>query len=176
MKRLVALAVVLAALPSAAQAHSRPVVPQGNSGADQYVEIIPTAGGGRPSHTVHTGGRRSGGPGALSAGTQQAMSSQGSLGAQAARFAQATAPPNVAVSHAKATSRRRGSAHPSSRRAQAAPATTVPAVPASASSTVIDSLTGGSGGGVGVALPIVLAATLAGVVLIRLYRLRRHSS
>jgi hypothetical protein len=49
-------------------------------------------------------------------------------------------------------------------------------VPASASSTVIDSLTGGSGGGVGVALPIVLAATLAGVVLIRLYRLRRHSS
>jgi hypothetical protein len=175
MKRLVTLVVVLAALPSAAQAHSRPVVPPSNSGADQYVEIIPTAGGGRPSHTVHAGGRRPGGPGALPPGTQQAMSSQGALGAQAAQFAQATAPANVVASHATATSRRRGSTHPSSRRTSTAPATTVPAVPASASSSVMDSLTGGSGGGVGLALPIVLAATLLGVVLIRLYRLRRHS-
>src|SRR5947209_1726687 len=69
---LVALALVFALGAVPANAATRTVAPPGNSGVSQYLESIPTAGGGQPSNTVHShapgGGASGGGPGSSGSG------------------------------------------------------------------------------------------------------------
>ena len=57
MRRVAIALAILLALPAVAEASSRTLAPPGNSGVSQYVETVPTAGGGRPTSTVHPGGR-----------------------------------------------------------------------------------------------------------------------
>lgn len=186
--RSLALALLLVALtPLAAQARNHPVVPPSNSGADQYVEIIPTAGGGRPTHGIHAPGHAGGGhgPSAPSGGARSgsgsavpssavpgsaghAMAGQGRLGAAALAFAQATAPPTRA--RGGATTNPIAHAAGAAGQAAAPASTAVDERPASAS--VLDSLSGGSAGGLGVALPILLGVILVAAVAVR-WRRRR---
>src|SRR5450755_4791693 len=64
--KVVLLALLIAlgvAVP--AEARFRTIAPPGNSGVGQYVETLPTAGGSRPTNTVHpvAGGSHGGGGG-----------------------------------------------------------------------------------------------------------------
>ena len=53
MRRVgLALAILLAA-PAWAQARVHTIAPPGNSGVSQYLETLPTAGGGQPTNSVH---------------------------------------------------------------------------------------------------------------------------
>ena len=106
MRRVAIALALLLALPASAEA-SKTIAPPGNSGVGQYVETVPTAGGGRPTSTVHPGGGavgHPGGPGGTSSGggagggsaitpsTQHALAAQGPAGVAAAALAEATAP------------------------------------------------------------------------------------
>jgi len=181
MKRVALALAVLLVAPAWAQARVHTIAPPGNSGVGQYLETVPTAGGGQPTNTVHphTGGvvsgRSGGGPtgGNTGAGasvtvapsTRRALAAQGPTGAAAAALAQATAPSGAQ------------SSPDASRAAQASPP------PSSATSSrdglspaasVFKAFTGStSKGGLGPLLPIVLiGSVLAGAVL-ALVRRRR---
>ncbi len=62
-RTLLTLVLAFAVVPAVGQARNRTIAPPGNSGVGQYVESIPTAGGSRPTNTVHPlgGGSNSGG-------------------------------------------------------------------------------------------------------------------
>jgi len=143
----VGLLVVLLA-PAAANSKSRTVAPPGNSGVDQYVEVIPTAQGGQPSLSIHPGGGGGGGGGVggaggngaaggggtgggggassgsapLSASTQQALLTQGHDGSATAAFARATAPAGL---HGRPAARASGSTPPSPSGAGSSPVSAV---------------------------------------------------
>lgn len=166
------------------------VAPPGNSGVGQYVEVIPTAGGGRPSSTVHSGGAgtvhngsggggtssssgggsgsgssggaaNSGGSGSISAGTQQALARQGPAGRAAASLAKATAPAGVKPTDVKNRPRPRGSG--ASGNGGSSPV-----------STIFKALTGsGSRGGLGPVLPIILIVAALSAAALALLRRRR---
>ncbi len=188
--RRVAIALaILFAVPASAEASSRTLAPPGNSGVGQYVETVPTAGGGRPTNTVHPGGgtvghpggpggtssgggtggggsgRGGGGDGAIPASTQHALAAQGPAGVAAAALAEATAP-----------SRPRSAA----RTGSAGPASSVSAASASEGSSptasVFKALSGStSGGGIGPLLPIVLIGSVLAAAVLALVRRRRTS-
>ena len=182
-----ALALMLAA-PASAEASNRTIAPPGNSGVGQYVETVPTAGGGRPTGTVHpVGGAvgRPGGPGGTSSGgggaarggsaitpsTQHALAKQGPAGVAAAALAEATAP-----------QRPRSSARAGHRTSSFAtgPASSASAASASEGSSpaasVVKALSGStSGGGLGPLLPIVLIGSVLAAAVLALMRRRRTS-
>src|SRR5579875_1177158 len=97
---LAALACAIAPAAARASAAPKPYVPAGNSAASQYVEVVPTAGGGSATApiTEHRGGTaagvtNTGSP--LSPAVRTALRHQGSDGAGATAFAAATAPASV---------------------------------------------------------------------------------
>jgi hypothetical protein len=176
------------ALPSGALAAVPPnhttVVPPGDSGANQYVEVIPTAGGGTPDSGVRTSTRHP--AGAVSSSTLSTLSHRGSAGTQAAALAVATAPATSAgtsvAPHPGATTGRHRAAPASSRRAthhSAAAATRPPAPPASgtmAPAAAILHTATGTGGGLGSVLPVLLIALAAGGVGLAIGQRRRHTA
>jgi hypothetical protein len=119
---IVAVLVATLALTGVAQARGNGLLPPGNSGATQYLETIPTAGGGRPTDTLHvtqhhsgsgsatgggsaggsTGGSTSGAAGGAAAplapvalSTRHALKPYHKAGLETYRFAEATAPASV---------------------------------------------------------------------------------
>jgi hypothetical protein len=97
VKAAILAVVLLMAVPSAASARVRKFAPPGNSAINQYVENVPTAGGGRPTGTIKKGGG-GGGSGVLSKAIQGALAHDGANGRAAAALASATAPsPNNAL-------------------------------------------------------------------------------
>jgi hypothetical protein len=179
------------ALPSGALAAVPPnhttVVPPGDSGANQYVEVIPTAGGGTPDSGVRPSTHRS--AAAVSSSTLSTLSHQGSAGQQAAALALATAPSTSASTSATPQSRpssgRPHAARASSHRAtghSAAPATRPPAPPAppatgamAPAAAILHTATG-TGGGLGSVLPVLLIALAAGGVGLAIGQRRRHAA
>jgi hypothetical protein len=163
---LLAAGALLAVLALPAPAGAANFIPPGNSGVDQYRESIPDAGG---SGTVprHRGGRHNA---AVSPGTRSQLNALGSEGRRPAEAADTTAPAGVGETSAKAGRKQ---------------ATDQPAGALSGSTTVEDTGSGdsplstltrvlttgsGSGKGLGVALPLLLAAGVfmaAGLVLRR---------
>jgi hypothetical protein len=127
----------------------------GNSSVDQYTESVPTAGGG--SHNSGSGG--SNGSSAIPQSTAQSLDSQGSTGQAAANLAEATAPKRVPSHHKKHagnSQRDRGSS--------VAPVAHPGDGPSAGQSL------GGDSGGIGLALPIFIGASLlaaAAVVAVR---------
>jgi hypothetical protein len=179
MKRVVLALAILLVVPAWAQARVHTVAPPGNSSVGQYLETVPTAGGGQPTNTVHphTGGAvsgRSGGGGptggntgagasvTVPPSTRRALAAQGPTGAAAAALAQATAPAQSAphASHGDQTS--------------PPPSATSSRDGLSPAVSVFKAFTGStSKGGLGPLLPIVLiGSVLAGAVL-ALVRRRR---
>jgi hypothetical protein len=148
-------ALYLYATPADAQT---PVAPPGNSGVSQYLEAVPGAGGNRPYNP------RSGGNShrhVLAKRVQQALTAAGPAGKAAAAFAQTTAPAATGSNH-------RG--RPGSGGA-AAPLTAGggPATPSAIGHGLLGS-PGDSVGGLGIALPILLAVMVAGAGLAFLRR------
>jgi hypothetical protein len=171
------------ALPSAAAAkHHGPSFPSGNSAVNQYVEVVPTASGGKPSRNIHPtvgggGSSKGGGPTAVAPSTSAALARSGAIGQQAAAIAQATAPSGVHGATASTGPTGRGSGSgvrgtlPNAGQASATGATGGAATPAahskSPSSQVLAALSGSTThGGLGVLLPVLLAvAVIAGAVI-----------
>lgn len=180
-------------LAPGALAHPHVYVPPGNSGAQQYVESVPTASGSRPTLNIHSqpppgssasgggpggaggsggagspangGGASTGGGPAVAPSTRRALARGGHLGRRAAAFALATAPAGV-----------RGLT------ARSGPAPEPPAAGSggpSILSQVLDALGGTSGQtGLGLALPLILLLTLVagiGSALARRQATRRRT-
>jgi hypothetical protein len=101
MKAFLACVIAALALPSAAGAALTPVIPPGNSAANQYVESVPTAGGGTSSTVVFKGGH-GGRPGHAStpavATSQSYLQRQGTDGRGLTALLRATAAPASAGS------------------------------------------------------------------------------
>jgi hypothetical protein len=196
MRRVGLVLAILLATPAWAQARVHTIAPPGNSGVGQYLETVPTAGGGQPSDTVHprTGGvgaghsgraggpPSSGGPGPTG-GSGGAGATGGSAGATIAPSTQRAldqqGPAGVAAAAlAQATAPRgAGSPAPVDR---AGPSSSVSAASSSdgssPASSVFKAFTGSSsGGGLGSLLPIVLIGTVLAAAVLALVRRRRTS-
>jgi hypothetical protein len=130
-------AAILLGIPASAGA-SRVIAPPGNSGVGQYVEVVPTAGGGSPVGS-HPPGRGA----ALPASTVKRLNGLGPDGKALAAFAQQTGTPRAAVHRPSSPG-----AKPSS---PAGPQVLPPASPLRASAPA-------AVGGLGVGLLIALGA------------------
>jgi hypothetical protein len=162
-----ALAIGLVALllvPGAASAkhcgtHTRN--PAGNSESEQYGETVPGACGNK----VPGGG--AGSPGTASPATQHELQSLGPAGRATATLAQATSPGGKALQRAVRSSG-----------GESGGSAAVPAGKGEGTSlgsllaALSRALTGDSSGGVGILLPLVLAAVAAGGIAIALRRRR----
>lgn len=91
MRAFLIAAALSLAFPAAGAAKLRPYIPPGNSGANEYVESVPTAGGSNATGNVI----ESGGGSALAPGTQSALARQGRDGRATAAVANETAPRNL---------------------------------------------------------------------------------
>ncbi len=182
MKSLIVAVVVALAIPASAVASTQYYIPPGNSGGNQYVESVPSAGGSTPANRI---GHSRGSGGALSPGTQSSLLQYGSTGRQTAAFANATAPGAGAEAHGGGGSHTRaaggpvgGSGGSGGSTGPAGSSTGSGAVTPSGSSpalSVARSLTGlGGHGGFGL-LPVALIAVVLAVGAIALRR-RRHAS
>lgn len=168
MKALGAGLLIALLLPASAVAHGRTVAPPGNSGVGQYLETIPTAGGGRPTGTVRPGG---GGPKALSPTVERAFAKQGAVGRSAAALANATAPVSASSAQRSAPSQSRGSA---ASRTTPQSALSTSRGGDSPASSLAKALTGSSsGGGLGLLLPAILVMFAIGGGVLALLRRRR---
>jgi hypothetical protein len=152
-------------MPGGAVARARNVVPPDNSGANQYVEVIPTASGGKPSHRITGSSGGSSAQTAIAPSTEQALAQQGTAGVQALALARATAP--AGLRHAATTPA-----------IATAPVTTTPAPAAGGSSPaseVVRAVTS-TQGGLGPLLPVILVVTLLGAVALTISQRRRRST
>jgi hypothetical protein len=136
------------------------VAPPGNSGATQYQENVPSATGGVPVTNLPAAGGTSH---PLPHGVVTQLDRAGAAGRAAAQLADRTAPPVV----------RHRSTTPGG---ESSGGSSVPAVaPQSPSvgSQIAGAVIGGSGGGLGLLLPVVLAGSLALAVAVVLVRRKR---
>jgi hypothetical protein len=142
----VALAALAALGAPAAAAAARVIAPPGNSGVGQYVEVVPTAGGGVP-----VGGAQPGKGPVLPASTVRRLTASGPEGKALAAFAQSTGTPTGSGAH-----------RPSSAAKQPSPS----GLRSSAQYPVLRGTPHGSAGGLGLGLPLVLGAiALVGAAL-----------
>lgn len=141
---------LLLLLPGAASAAV--CAPPGNSGVSQYVEVVPGAG---CNH--RTGGGSGSQGGSLPPGAASQLRSQGGAGAAVAQLVHAT-----------------GTAPRSSTRHGAGAGVNVPASPGrSLLPALLHPVVSGSGGGLGVLLPVILGAALMAALAAALLRRRR---
>lgn len=182
---LLSVSLLLFALDaSAARATPPASVPPGQSAASQYTEDVPTAGGNRPTSSIHrpasgpTGSGHGGGPSSgatspITRGTAHQMSST-PAGSAAVALAQAltpTVPSSSRIRHHPPTGPH--SPRSPSHRHQARTVSTAAAVHAPAAQ-VLRTLTGAdAGSGIGVLFPIILISSLLLATGVGLLRLRR---
>ena len=141
---LVALALV--ALPSAASAQAT-TAPPGNSAIDEYLETVPSATGNQRPGTPGTGGKNDS---VLTKAERTKLEQLGPDGKALADAIDATAPP---------------AAKPGQKLDESAGAGRSPI------GAVLEAVTGtGSGGGMGIFLPLILLASLLGVIALALRR------
>lgn len=163
------LLALLAAAPALAQ--DKTVAPPGNSGVDEYLEVVPGAGGDTPASGGGTGG--SGG----SSGSQTPSSTLGSKtatqleqlgtdGKKAAQLAAAGAPTDRATARKQAKSDVLGS--------EAQQGKSIASDGGDRVGTIATALSG-EGGGMGLLFPLLLGGTLAAALaLFAARRVSRH--
>jgi hypothetical protein len=154
----------IAALSFPAAAVAVVCAPPGDSGVDQYFETIPGSscnvappGFGGPGSTSSSGGT---GNVHLAPSASRQLAAQGPAGQAVARFIASTAPPAATTSNSHHAHAEHGSA------AGSQPGAPSPAAPKAAGEGLIAGVlgpivSGSAAGGVGVLLPIFLAAVLA---------------
>ena len=131
---LLTLLALAGATPAAAQ--TTKVAPPGNSGVNEYLETVPTAGGGEPSSTHGSGGGAS-----LPASVRSALAKQGPDGRAALSTAEAGAPGAGKGGHAPAKLSPQDVHEPSGQNLPSA---------------IAHALGGSDSGGMGIWLPILL--------------------
>lgn len=175
ISKIVAFATLVAALALPAQALAEYYVPPGNSAANQYTESLPSAGG-------ESAGKGSGGGGStspeksLGARNAHRLEAQGPAGKAAAEVAAETAPPASLVVAADRLSHSRGGGHQSQGNqgnkggggggaSQAGTAHVSQPSGSSGLGEIVAQATGSSDdGNLGLWLPLVILATLAGSI------------
>jgi len=196
--RAILLGVLVAlALPASAVAArgslfppgSHPVVPTGNSGADQYVESVPSADGNRSSSAVSSGessgASRSSATGPVPQPTQDALINNGLDGARTLEFARATAPKRKRPAPSKTrlpAHRRSGARQDSSVGGSAGGGSagggsaggggSTAGTGSSPTATILKSVTGFAQGAGGPVLPAILIVSLLGAGAVALRRTR----
>lgn len=203
MRRIAVVCLVSLALPAAASAHKTPF-PTGNSGVNQYLEIVPSATGGQPSNSIHPksgigggsgggkGGSGSSGSGGSASGASgpsgSASGTSGPTGSSAA-LAPATTHALVArgqdgvraaaLALASAPAGLHGTPAARSTRSGASEVTTPTSGPApnrSAASGVLDAFSGSAAnGGLGPILPAALIVAMIGAAVAVIRRRTRLS-
>jgi hypothetical protein len=153
---LAPIAVAVLALAGPAPALAVSVAPPGNSGVDEYLETVPTAGGNAPSS-----GAPSGGHGHLPAAVTKALAARGADGRATAALAAGTAPSGPARSTPPAGLPARELREPSG---------------SSVPSAIARALGGEGAGGMGVWLPILLALSALGIGGVAVARRRSGSA
>jgi hypothetical protein len=180
MRALILGLIVTVALPAAAGAAGRPLVPQGNSGANQYVESIPTAGGQRS--TISVGPNQTGSSGSSSSSSiltpavRAALASQGHDGRQTAALARAYAPATGSRGRSRGGSvlTGGGSSGAGSGGGDAPTGGTHAGTGSSPSALLVRSVTGfGGQGGLGPGLSAVLLLSALGAGVLAVLRRRR---
>jgi hypothetical protein len=175
---VLALTVValVSAVPAAAKTCYKDIVPPGQSGSSQYVEVIPTTCGSATPPSVgkgSSGGR--GGPishlGQGAAGVR-ALSHMGAQGQAAAALAAATAPAGVA--HSSKTGGRGSSATGAAGSRSERPLG-IPSVHGSSAGALGSALAGSHGSGLGSLLPILMGV-LFGVAVAAGVARARHAT
>jgi hypothetical protein len=179
---LFALLLVFFAAPALGSAHEKGTtyVPPGVSGASQYVEVVPSAGGPKPASSTQQhqhqttgvvgGGSGSGGGGtgggtgsAISPATVHALDSQGSAGTSAASLAVAGAP---AAKHRASTSQGNSGSGPK-------PATLDTGKASGLAAGQVLKTAVGASGGMGAVLPLILIGSLVIASGIGIVKIRR---
>lgn len=161
MRALLIAAALSLALPAAGAAKLRPYIPPGNSGANEYVESVPTAAGNNSTGNVIGSGAS--GPSVLAPYTRSALASQGRDGRATAALANATAPPTLRGRHQRHVGPGAGGSSGAGSSGAGSSGGGVPAGSGgSPAAAVLKSLFGLQGGG-GAVLPVLLI--LAALVL-----------
>jgi hypothetical protein len=157
-------------LPGAALAQENTLAPPGNGAIDEYSETLPAPGGGQP--TDRPGGQGApggvGGSSVVPAPVQRRLRRSGPDGAQAAAVAELTAPGGGGGPAA-------GSRKPRGGHGAVRGETAESPAPAGASiPSQVERALGGSDGGMGAALPVILGLSLVVAVGAGVARRRRH--
>jgi hypothetical protein len=149
------LTVLALGIAAPAPAQSTKVAPPGNSGVDEYLETVPTAGGGKSSGSSSGGGHQ------LPASVRRALSAQGADGRAALASAEATAPGS------KGAGTHGGAAKPDAGDVREPSGESLP-------SAIAHALTGEGQGGMGIWLPLLLIGSALAITAAAL--LKRRSS
>ncbi len=159
------LAVLVLAAPAMAQ--DEVIAPPGNSGVEEYLEVVPGAGGDKPANGAKGGNTAAPSPAAaLGSGNAKALEAKGSDGKAAAAAAAAGSPTD------RKTARQREKAD---LLGDAATGTSIAASPNSGDrATSVARALGGDGGGMGVLFPILLGLTLSLALALGIGRLLRR--
>ena len=174
ISRATAILVLLAslALPCSAAAQ-KTNAPPGNSGVDEYLEVVPGGGGNRPSQKL--GSNRGSGRGVLGGQAERSLERQGREGRAAANLAEATGD-----SSGKAGSRARGGRGGTGQNSSADSGSGAAKTDSSDDSGVLASIerVGNriADGQMGTALPVVLLLLLVFGAVAALVRRRRSAA
>jgi hypothetical protein len=191
MRAFFAAPLIALALPAGASAALTPVIPPGNSAANQYVESVPTAGGGTSSSSVYRNGHHGRAGGASTpvlAATENSLQHQGADGRGLTAVLRATATGSSQPATGTGGRHHTTAAGPgasgsggngSGGGGAGGPTGTAPGGSggstggSSATAAVVRSLTGlGAGSGTGVGLWIVLLVSTLGVAAAAVRRRR----
>jgi hypothetical protein len=159
-RRATAITAALA-LCAAAPAAAETIAPPGNSGVDQYLEVVPSAKGPSAPGTQQR---------ALSSAVQRKLQSQGAEGRRLAQIVRTTAPAQPATSERPkpgSTDKRPAASHSASSRPVAVPRGDPPLA------SVVHAIGDGSGsGGMGPVLPALLIVSTVVLAALALWRRR----
>lgn len=137
-------------------------LPPDESGIDQYVESVPGAGGDRTSEPDGGSGGGSGGGSALTPQVSNALEERGATGAAVSDLAKATGPDADGDGGGGQSGRAHGGSAPGDK---ALTGVALASDQGSGTAGVVSAVFGGAGGGMGVALPIILAGGLLAALL-----------
>ena len=171
MTRLLVFLVVLGATfvgPWLSVAPAQVVAPPGNSGVDEYLEVVPEAGGDRPANVPARAGAPLTPAQVLDPQTSQALRKLGADGRAVAEVVTNSAPSDAAAvrKHAKAKNEALAGAEHGRK---------LLAGDGRGRVETMTAVLSGNGGGMGFAFPLILAATLAATLAAAVWRRRSRS-
>jgi len=161
----ISLLVVLV-LAASAMAQDEVIAPPGNSGVEEYLEVVPGAGGDKPANGDKGGNTAAPTPAeALGSDNAKALEARGSDGKAAAAVAAAGSPTDRKTARAREKADLLG---------EAATDTSIAAQSSGDRTTSVARALGGDGGGMGVLFPVLLGLTLSLAVALGVGRLLRR--
>lgn len=176
IQRIAPVVVALACLawaPSALAGKTKTYAPPGKAGSSEYSEVIPASGGNVAPPSSGGGNTTAAQISALGSGKAgvRKLDRLGKAGAEAAQFAQATAP--VASTHGFGSTTSGGTAAGSTHTAGSKRGSVLQPSGGSGLAAISDLLDGSDADGIGVLLPLLLAFGLGVALTVSVMRTRR---